>query len=367
MCVGIVWGLAKTLAPYRLEALAYAVGLTVLGSALVSPAKNAVELWRNPIRRGEVRRGRLAVVMAAGAAVVVGILAIPVDYRVTAPLVLMPEGAARVYATTAGKLESILPAGSRVKRGDVIGRLANSEVELEIAQLDGERRLKQLRVEHLERLRGVDTQANDQLPTARTALADAGRRLKERQNEAKRLTLTAPEDGVLIPAPRVPEEHSGSEGKLAEWSGSLLEPSVRGAHVKAGTLVCLVGDPQKISAVLLADDADVKFLAPGQRARLRLEQLPGRVIEGEVVEVSRHKAADAERGAALRADLSPLMAGLVAPGHEGAHYEVRVGFVAADLPGLVIGGRGDAKVATERVTIARRIWRALARTFRLPM
>jgi multidrug resistance efflux pump len=122
-----------------------------------------------------------------------------------------------------------------------------------------------------------------------------------------------------------------------------------------------------LSAVLLVDDADVKFLQPGQRARLSVEQLPGRVIEGEVVEVARHEASNNDHSKNTKDDLSMLRAGLVSPGHEGAHYEVRVRLDNTPRPELVIGGRGEAKVATERVTLARRISRYLAQTFRLPI
>ena len=272
--VGIVWGLAKTLAPHHLQNLAYMVGLTVLGSALVGPVKSAVELARNPIRRADVKKGRFAVMVAVGLASLVGLLAIPVRYNVTAPLVLMPEGAARVYATSEGTLDEILPAGTKVARGDVIGKLHNSETDLEIARLEGECHVRALHVEHLEKLRGVDHEANDQLPTARTALADSERRLAERRTEAQRLTLTAPNDGVVIPGPRARQTHA-TNGRLATWTGSLLDKTVLGAHVESGSLVCLVGDPNRLVAVLMADDVDVKFLEPGQRARLRIEQLPG--------------------------------------------------------------------------------------------
>ena len=34
---------------------------------------------------------------------------------------------------------------------------------------------------------------------------------------------------------------------------------------------------------------------------------------------------------------------------------------------LIIGGRGDAKVSAERITIGRLLYRYLAQTFRLPM
>jgi putative peptide zinc metalloprotease protein len=366
VCLFLVWGLAKSLAPHHLQNVAYLVGLTVLGAAIVGPVTNAVGLARNPIRRGQVRRGRLAIVAAVALAASVAVLAIPVNYNVTAPMVLMPEDATRVYAAVEGTLDEILPAGTTVSRGDTIVKLGNSEKQLDLAKLEGECRLRKLKVEHLERLRGVDHEANDALPTARTALADSERRLNELQSESRRLTLTSPVSGVVIPAPRLPEIHTG-EGKLPKWSGSLLDPSARGAPVEAGTLTCLVGDPKQLSAVLLVDDADVKFLQPGQHARLRVDQLPGRVVEGEVVEVSRHEAEDANRDGRTRPDLAPLFAGLIAPGHEGPHYEVRVKLDVPATGQLVIGGRGDAKVATERITIGRRMWRAVAQTFRLPI
>ena len=326
VCVTIVWGLAKVLYPYHLQNLAYAVGFTVFGSALVAPISAAVQLARNPIRRADVRTGRLSLLTAAGLALVVAVMAIPIDYNVRAPLVIMPEDASRVYATAGGTLTKMLPAGSKVQRGDVIGQLQDTGAEIEIARLEGELKLRQLHVDHLERLRGVDREANDQLPTARTALADSQRRLDERRDEAKRLTLTAPVDGVVIPAPRRTDQSPKPRRGCLTWSGSLLDPNTIGAHVEPGTLVCLVGDPQKLTAVLLVDDTDIKRLEPGQKTRLRIDELPGQVIEGEVVEVARHELDDIENLKMRQADLSPLLVGLVAPGRSGALYEARVRF-----------------------------------------
>jgi putative peptide zinc metalloprotease protein len=373
ICVTIVWGLVKVLYPYHLQNLAFAVGFTILGSALVAPITAAVQLARNPIRRADVRTGRLSLLTAAGVALVVAILAIPIDYNVRAPLVIMPENASRVYATAGGTLIKMLPAGSKVHRGDVIGQLQDTSAELEIAHLEGELKLRQLHVDHLERLRGVDHEANDQLPTARTALADSQRRLDDRRAEAKRLTLTAPVDGVIIPAPRTDTKlGSAHPTRLPMWRGSLLDPKTVGAHVEPGTLVCLVGDPQKLMATLLVDDTDVKRIEPGQKTRLRIDELPGQVVDGEIVEVARHELDDIENLKTRQADLSPLLVGLVAPGRSGALYEARVRFNlepsvgTRELP-LIIGGRGDGKVTAERITVGRRIYRYLAQTFRLPM
>jgi putative peptide zinc metalloprotease protein len=373
VCVTIVWGLVKVLYPYHLQNVAFAVGFTILGGALVAPITAAVELVRNPIRRADVRTGRLSLLTAAGLALIVAVLAIPIDYNVRAPLVIMPADASRVYATAGGTLTKMLPAGSKVHRGDVIGQLQDTGAEVEIARLEGELKLRQLHLDHLDRLRGVDHEANDQLPTARTALADSQRRLDERRDEAKRLTLTAPVDGVIIPAPRKHANHH-ADTRLPEWTGSLLDPNTLGAHVEPGTLVCLVGDPRKLTAVLMVDDTDIKRLEPGQKTRLRIDELPGEVIEGEVVEVARHELDDIENLKSRQADLSPLLVGLVAPGRSGALYEARVRFSLEqgagseerELP-LIIGGRGEAKVTAERITVGKRLYRYLAQTFRLPM
>jgi putative peptide zinc metalloprotease protein len=223
-----------------------------------------------------------------------------------------------------------------------------------------------MHVEHLERLRGIDRQANDELPTARAALADSRRRLAERRREAKRLTLTAPVDGIVIPAPRLPRHLTPDnlELRLATWSGSLIEETNRGAHVEPGTLVCLVGDPSRLTAVLLVDDTNVKRLQPDQRAQLRIDQLPGQIIDGEVVEVARHDVRDSET--AGRADLAPLFTGLVPLGQTTALYQAQVRFESPPAQSLVIGGRGEAKVIAERITLGRRILRYFAQTFRLP-
>jgi hypothetical protein len=233
-------------------------------------------------------------------------------------------------------------------------------------------------VEHLEKLRGVDSEANDQLPTAAAALADSQRRLTERRSEAARLRLTAPNDGFIIPAPRTAPADE-TESRLPTWSGRLLDAKTAGAHVEPGTLVCLVGDPARMTAVLLVNDADVKRLAPGQPVRLRIEQLPGQIIEGKVVEIARHDVLDDAKAGSRANNLDRLMAGMIPPGETGANYEARVAF---DLPQLgqssgnssapngqtlIIGGRGEAKVLVERITLARRIYRFFAQTFRLPM
>jgi putative peptide zinc metalloprotease protein len=362
--VAVLWGLVAFLRPLRLEVLAYAVGLTTIGGALVSPVSGTVRLLRNPSRRRELRTGRLATFAAIGLAALVAILAWPVNYYVHAPLVLLPADAARVYATVDGTLRTALPAGRSVAAGEAVAELDNADIRLELARLENEYELERLRLANLEKLRGHDPEANAKLPATRASLDDLASRLEELRHDAERLTLVAPTAGVVIPAPRsAPQETSA--GRLPQWSGAILDEQNRGALVEPGTLVALVGDPRKLSAVLLVDDTDIARLAPGQPVKLALDELPGRVIAGEVRDVARRDTAGADSAASARADLASLFAGLVAPGGDEVRYQARVQIDLPEQP-LVVGTRGEAKIAAERVTLARWLLRYLARTFRLP-
>jgi putative peptide zinc metalloprotease protein len=362
--VAIVWGVVLMLYPYHLENLAYVLGLTLVCGALVQPLNSLYQVARNPLRRRELRKGRLATIASLALVAAIVILAWPVNYYVRAPLVLLPTDAARVYATVDGTLHTALPAGRKVAAHDTIATLASPDVEIELARLTGEHEFARLRLENLEKLRGQDEEAGPKIPAARATLADLAAQLADRRRDADRLTLTAPAAGVVIPAPNTAARET-KDGRLPTWSGNLLDEQNRGALVEPGMLVCLIGDPKNLSAVLLVDDTDVARLTPGQHVRLVLEQAPGDILTGEVLDVARHDAESTNSTMTARADLASLFAGLAPPGRADTHYQVRV---KLDRPNhaLAIGGRGEAKVAAERITFARWLARCFAQTFRLP-
>jgi putative peptide zinc metalloprotease protein len=362
--VAIVWGIARVLYPWHLETLAFAIGATVCGSMAAGPVIGAVRFVRKPSRRGEVRSGRLATVAALALVAIVVLLAWPVNYYVRAPLVLLPDDAARVYATEGGALNTALPAGTHVDAGQTIAKLDNPDVLVELARLSGEYELQKLRLKNLELLRGDDAEANAKIPATRAAVDDLARQLADRRRDAERLTLAAPMAGAIIPVPRL-ETPEAANGRLREWSGAILDPQNRGALVEPGTLLCFVGDPNNASAVLVVEDTDIERVRPGQQVRLRLDQLPGQILIGEVIDVARRDPQPADSAKVARADLAPLFAGLLPQGQESIHYQVRV-HLDSPPQALAIGGRGQAKIAAERITLARWIVRYLAQTFRLP-
>ena len=361
---GIVWMLVTFLHPLHLEVLAYGVGIAVVASAIWGPIVSTTRFLRNPLRRRQIGSRHMALILLLTVAAGLGLLMLPVPYHVDAPVVLMPEKAMRVYATVAGQLVNATPVGTTVKTGQPIAWLDNSEVAQNLAHLEGKKTLQTLQLEHLEALRGQDATASAKIPAAQTALASIQARLADVRQEANRLVLKAPQAGTVLPVPSIPQS-SEQQNQLPTWSGTLLDTENLGALVEPGTLVCWVGDPNVLEAVLLVNDAEAQRIATGQEVRLELHERPRDVLHGQVVEVAQRDVGSNRLFQNEPTPLEQLSAGLTPPGGEATYFRIRVQFM--DTPnGLLIGTRGQAKVTTTPMQLGRRILRWLAQTFRLP-
>ena len=171
-----------------------------------------------------------------------------------------------------------------------------------------------------------------------------------------------PASSSQLPTPTARET---KDGRLPTWSGNLLDEQNRGAFVEPGTLVCLVGDPKNLSAVLLVDDTDVARLVAGPKGATHSRTSAGR---------SPHRRSPRRRpprcGEHRLDDERPRRPGVAlrGPHAAGPRRHALPGPRQARPPAhaLAIGGRGEAKIAAERITFARWLARYFAQTFRLP-
>jgi putative peptide zinc metalloprotease protein len=359
--VAILWCFRRMAVPYHAETLVDALGVMIVGGMIVAPVVRGARWLKDQQRRDEVRWGRLIVRGGLLIAVAVGVLCVPLPHRVKAPVVLEPHDARRVYVTVPGRLLEAAANGEHVEQGQILARLENLDVALEIAQLTGERDTQRMHLANLQSRQGADPEAASEIPTARQSLADIDERLARRRKDAERLTLVAPQTGTVLPPPNV-VPHS-ERGQLSSWSDTPLEPRNRGTYLETGTLVCLVGDPGQLEAVAVVDQADIDFVHVGQRARIELDELPGQSLEGRVTDV-----------AAL--DLQIVPRELVAPGGVASHvdpsgaarpleasYQARVTLDSRPFA-LRSGGSGRVKIVADSQSLGRRLARYLDRTFR---
>lgn len=241
--------------------------------------------------------------------------------------------------------------------------MANIDLELEIADLKSQVDQQRARLENLERSRFSNSEATRQLPAAQDALHTVENQLQKKLTDLKRLTLVARASGTVMPPPWT-ERREDPNGQLSAWAGTPLDDKNLGALLPVDVLFCQVGDPQRLEAILVVDQADIPFVQLGQKVDVMLDELPGRIYRSEITEIS----PDALKISSKR--LSTKSGGELATKTDESGverpmsptYQVRVPL--DDSGGLMrLGLRGRAKVYADWQTLGQRTWRLITRTF----
>lgn len=358
---GILWFLYQVLKPHGLEVLAMGLGVLVVAGMLIPAVLKGSAFFRRTWRR--IMWGRFTVRSSVVIAGLCALAMMPIPREIAAPLIVEPTNARRIYVTVAGATHGdVVVAGQKVSQGDTLATLRNPDVDAEIAKLRGERDLLDVRVKQLVGRRITDRKAEDQLVTVRQQLADAADRLAKRLKDRERLVLSAPVSGTVLPAPH--RVVTPQDDQLPEWSGSPLDPNNAGAFLNSGTVLCLIGDPKHVEAKLIVDQSDVEFIRKGQSVKLHVQQLPGQVLEGTIIEVARITIDDIPRELMSHEDLATQSdpSGKMQP--LSSSYELRVRFDELPKSAVLLGTIGRAKIQAEPQSVASRVARYLSRTFR---
>jgi putative peptide zinc metalloprotease protein len=359
--VAILWFLQRVLKPYGLDVAATSLGLVVVGGLLVVPVARSIGWVRDHQRSESLNWIRFLVRLGLVVAGVGLIAAIPLPRRVVTAALVEPSGATRVYVTVPGTLLEAAEAGQSVRAGEPIARLENLELARELARLEGDRDRQALHVRNLRGQQGSDPAAAAQIPTAEEALADLETRLAERRRDRDRLTLTAPENGTVLPPHR--QSRPTPAGELSTWTDTPLDPKNRGAYMETGTIVCLVGDPRRLEATLLIDQSDIDLVRVGQKVQIRFDELPGRSLEGTIASVGELDLKVAPSELVIAGDLPSRIDEAGNPRPVSASYQARVELTSGDDLSLRSGAIGRAKISVDSASLASRLLRYLRATF----
>lgn len=141
----------------------------------------------------------------------------------------------------------------------------------ELAKQRIDRDLARREISYLEeRLALQERQAEAELGTLEERRARAAARVREIEDQLKRMRVPAPRDGVVIYS--------------SDWRG---EKRKVGDTVWRGRAVLQVPDLNRIQAVGFVEEAEAGSLAPGQPVTLRLDAHPDRTIDGHVAVIGR--------------------------------------------------------------------------------
>ena len=357
---GILWVVHRTLAPQGLGVVSVLLAAIVIAGLLAAPVIRTVQWIRRPaLERPIDRRRLLPAVVVAGLAAAVLCMA-PVPQHARAPLVVEPADATPVYAVTSGRLGEAVRCGSRVEAGDVLVRLENIDLEVQLAELNGRRARLEARIAAMEARRDRDPSAARSLPTERQSLQALERQLQLLEESRARLTLIAPRGGIVIPSPAVESDPTATEPPPL----SPIEPDQQGRFIPAGTLMCLVGETERVQVVLLVDDNAIDLVQPGQSVTLQMDAIPWQRPRGVVRGVSRQEMAPQQENAASWVRLAAADAAGETTDARRVDFEARVELDKHD-PRLRIGGRGSALVTVRSEPLGMRAYRALRRLFGL--
>jgi len=366
----IAWVLHAALKPYGLEALVQVMVLVSIGGMLAGPMWNAITFLRNPGRTRDVKWLRFIGLSSLVLGAIALVAFFPFPYRVAATAMVEPDNARKVYVSTPGTLVSHVTLGSQIKADDVVAQLEDLELQRKLLELEGQAAQTRVKLTHLQKRRVVERpNESGQLSDADRLLLDVEKeiasleaQIKEQEKRLSHLTIRAPAAGLVLPTRPRAEQPQG-QAQLPQWSGSPLEPQNQGAFLSTGDELCMIGDPDRLEAMLLVDQADIKFVRAGQPVRIRLHQTPGETLWGKVVEIS---AADLD---VLPPELTASGELATAPDKQGnpkllaPAYQVRVVLDPHAEP-LLLRSTGIAKIHSDPQSLGFRAYRYLAKTFR---
>ncbi|MBN8625563.1 MAG: hypothetical protein J0M17_08750, partial [Planctomycetes bacterium] len=302
----------------------------------------------------QVKRGRCAATAATVLVVLAAFFLVPLPNRIYCPAEIVPAGETAVYAETAGVLKEVARRlGDQVSAGELILRLENLDAERERRSLQAKCDEYEAQLDALQRNQYQDTGAALEIAVVTKALAASRRLLEERTKDVRRLRIVAPVSGSVLPPPESKTDQPEA-GALPNWHGFVFDPQNLGCGVESGTMVCCIGDVGRFEAELVVEHADWELVRVGQHVEIMLPALPGRRLEGAIVELaeanlqSTPKRLSHAGGGELASKTD--RDGVERPRHTS--YYARVELVAEPLDATLIraGVRGQAKVFAGRAT-----------------
>ena len=360
-----VWNAMK---PYRMEAIGRMLALFGIYGLIVRPITGIYKFLKVPGRRDEVKSLNITVTAGVVAVIAAAICFIPLPQRVWCPAELRPRGEETVYVTVDGRLEEILvEANDRVAEGDELARFSNVDLELQIAELEGQESGYRARLASLERERFTDSAAGMEIRTVEESLKSVEEQLVKKRQYQSELVLKAPRSGLVLPSETVDEKPDPSR-RLPGWSGSALAKKNIGATFAEGTVLCMVGDPDHFEAVMIVDQSEVEFVQIGQRVDLKLDAFPFETFRGAVNEIAEtHIEVGSERLSVKAGGSVPTTTDEM--GREvpiSTSYEVLMQVDDAEnvfTPGM----RGNARVEVGNRTVGQWLLRLFWQTFNFRM
>jgi putative peptide zinc metalloprotease protein len=361
----ICWFLYKLFQSYDLKIIGQCVVMASLWGLLVLPLYQAVKFFYVPGRLEQVKKPRFYGSLGVLGALLLAVLFLPLPYSVVCTLEVQARDAQPVYVDVTGKLVSLdVTPGRQVAVGQQLAQLHNTDIDLEIAKLVGKGDEYRVQLENLQHQAVRDHRATEQIPQIQEALKTVEDQLQEKTRDKQRLRLAAPLAGTVLP-PSITTRHEDGEEKLPAWSGTPLDKENLGATLEQGERFCQIGDPKRLEAVMVIDQADRNIIRDGQAVDIKLEGFPSTTLHSQLAEIAESELKVSPQRLSSKSGWD--LATKTDP-HTGAEKPMSTSYQARapidDPEGLILLGiRGQARIYTDWLPLGTRLWRLVSHTF----
>ena len=360
----ICWFLYKLFESYHLKFVGQLVVAASLWALFFTPLYQLGKFFYVPGRLDKVKKPHMYATLGILAAVVSIVLFLPLPHSVIATFEIQARDAASIYAEVPGRLASIdVSAGRTVEKGTQLCQLQNLDLEQEIEKYSMQEKQYQSKLDTLNRQGLANPRAQDEKPATQEALKAIQQQLQKKEADYRRLRLTAPGYGVVLPPP-LKARRDDPDGQLPVWSGNPLEKENLGAYLLEGEMFCQIGDPRRLEAVVIIDQADMNLVRPDQPVDIKIFELPHDTFTSKIAEIAESELKISPQrlsnkaGGELPTKTDPH--GIERP--VSTSYQARVPL--DDQTGLMcLGLRGTARIHTDWIPLGTRFYRFLSHTF----
>jgi len=230
----------------------------LLTLAILLGGAGAAWLWKRGNAAAEVEVGMVRLVGSGDAGAIL-----------SASGYILPDRKADVSSRMFGTLEWVgIEVGSKVRRGEVIGRIANADIAAQVEEAKASLVDAQREYDRWKMIVEKGIEPKERLDKAETQLQVARARLKQSEASFEYTLIRAPFDGVVV-------RRSAQAGENVGPAGT----------VQSGGSLCTLIDRDSLEMVADVNETNIAKVKVGQKTEVATEARPDRKYKGEVRQV----------------------------------------------------------------------------------
>ncbi|MDZ4852975.1 MAG: hemolysin D [Pirellulaceae bacterium] len=363
---GIIWFLHQVLKPYGLEAIGQMFAIAGVAGMIFQPIFQTYKFFKTPGRAAKMKRRNILTSLAIVGSIVAFIGWFPLPFSVKCAFEIQPQGALQVRTMVPGHLVAWNKRpGEPVQRGEVIAKLDNIDLAVQETKYLNEYELAKVRLDLMKRQVYLDPKQSAMIPAQEDVVASAGKLLNQVRAKRAQLLVVSPRAGVIVePTSKPVSKAAIAEDQLPGWAGNPFAPANSQAFFSEGDVLCVVGEPALMEAIIVVDQSDVDLIEEGDEVELMLDSARLNSVTGKILSISKSQMKESPENLAIQAggqlNTAQDESGKVRP--ISTSYQATVPLEPKHVP-FRSSYRGKARVHLEWRSLGWRFYRFCMKTF----